>query len=264
MLPYFHLSSLALGPLKIQIWGLFVAVGFLIGLLIASSKAKKCGLKVEVAENLILWIVISSLIFSRVFYVLFGGELSEFLRQPWLILAIWQGGMMSTGGFFGAGLAVLSFRAHDKSEQAKPGIFGNDKLKYADILAYVFPFGWMIGRIGCFLTHLHPGRLTNSFLSVNFAEGARLDMAILEVLILLPLAILFIVFSKKQQSAGFYTIWLLLWYGIARFFLDFLRATDLPISDTRYFYLTVAQWGSILLILIGLTIYKFRKNGRVA
>ena len=78
MLPYFHLSSFSLGPLSIQIWGLFVAMGFLIGLLIARAKAKKEGVKVEVIENFILWIVISSLIFSRVFYVLFGGELGEF------------------------------------------------------------------------------------------------------------------------------------------------------------------------------------------
>src|SRR3989344_9201334 len=101
MLPYFHLSSLSLGPLKIQIWGLFVAAGFLIGLLIARVRAKQTGVKIEVIENLILWIVIFSLIFSRVFYVLFGGEFNAFLRQPWLIFAIWQGGMMSTGGFFG-------------------------------------------------------------------------------------------------------------------------------------------------------------------
>lgn len=244
MLPYFHLSSFSLGPLSIQIWGLFVAMGFLIGLLIARAKAKKEGVKVEVIENFILWIVISSLIFSRVFYVLFGGELGVFLQKPWLILAVWQGGMMSTGGFFGAGLAILSFRALYNTGATAQKIF--------DILSYSFIFGWLIGRVGCFLTHLHPGRLTNSFLSVNFTEGTRLDMAILEILILLPLAIFFLIFSKKQHPTGFYTIWLLLWYGVTRFFLDFFRATDLPLSDTRYFYLTVAQWGSILIILIGL------------
>ncbi|MEK7189635.1 MAG: prolipoprotein diacylglyceryl transferase family protein, partial [Patescibacteria group bacterium] len=255
MLPYFHLSSFALGPLSIQIWGLFVAMGFLIGLLIARARAKKEGVKVETIENLILWIVISSLIFSRVFYVLFGGEFVVFLQKPWLILAIWQGGMMSTGGFFGVAVALLfkKYRLYCHSEQAKRS--EESLLLYTDILSYSFIFGWLIGRIGCFLTHLHPGRLTDSFLSVNFTEGARLDMAILEVMILLPLAILFIVFSKKQRSAGFYTIWLLLLYGIIRFFLDFFRATDLPVSDTRYLNLTIAQWGSLLLIIISLIVF---------
>ncbi|HBV58345.1 MAG TPA: hypothetical protein DEB73_03760 [Candidatus Magasanikbacteria bacterium] len=256
MLPYFHLSSLALGPLKIQVWGLFVAAGFLIGLLIARTRAKQAGVKVETVENLILWIVIFSLFFSRVFYVLFGGEFGVFLQKPWLILAIWQGGMMSTGGFFGVIVVLIykkySFLCHSDPPSANR-LSGEESLwPYLDILAYAFPFGWLIGRIGCFFTHLHPGRLTNSNLGVNFIEGARLDMAILEVLALLPLAILFIIFSKKQHAAGFYTVWLLLWYGVSRFFLDFFRATDLPLSDARYFNLTVAQWGGILLILIGL------------
>lgn len=270
MLPYFHLSSFALGPLKIHVWGLFVAVGFLIGLLIARARAKKENIKIETVESLILWIVISSLIFSRLFYVLFGGELGVFLAQPWLILAIWQGGMMSTGGFFGTAIALLVFYKKCRRQRHPEHVSGSPIQNfwlYADILSYSFPFGWLIGRIGCFLTHLHPGRLTNSILGVNFTEGARLDMAILEVLILLPLASLFIVFSKEQHQASFYTIWLLLWYGIARFFLDFFRATDLPLSDARYFYLTIAQWGSILLILIGLAIIqrkKIKKRGRVA
>lgn len=255
MLPYFHLSSFWLGPLKIHVWGLFVAAGFLIGLLIARARAKKEGVKVEAIENLILWIVISALFFSRLFYVLFGGELSVFLERPWLILAIWQGGMMSTGGFFGATIALLVFYKKCRRQRHPEHVSGSPIQNfwlYADILSYSFIFGWLIGRIGCFLTHLHPGRLTNSFLGVNFTEGARLDMAILEALILLPLAILFIVFSKKQHHAGFYTIWLLLYYGVVRFLLDFFRATDLSLSDARYLSLTVAQWGSVLLILIGL------------
>lgn len=266
MSPYFHLSTFFLGPFKIHVWGLFVALGFFVGWLIARARAKKENVKVETIEKLILWIVISSLIFSRVFYVLFGGELGVFLQKPWLICAIWQGGMMSTGGFFGVVIALLfkkpRRKCHSEGDPEISGATEESLLSYTDILSYSFPFGWLIGRVSCFLTHLHPGRLTNSFLGVNLPEGVRLEMSILEVAILLPLAILFLVFSKKKHRAGFYTIWLLLYYGVIRFFLDFFRATDLPLADTRYLSLTVAQWGSILIILIGIIIWK--KQGRVA
>ncbi|TMA38276.1 MAG: prolipoprotein diacylglyceryl transferase, partial [Deltaproteobacteria bacterium] len=41
-------------------------------------------------------------------------------------------------------------------------------------------------------------------------------------------------------------------YGSSRFVLDFLRARDLPYSDARYFGLTPAQYGALLLMMWGL------------
>jgi len=59
-------------------------------------------------------------------------------------------------------------------------------------------------------------------------------------------------------------------YAIVRFFLDFLRATDLSQSDVRFGYLTPAQWGMVvvtftLTFVVVFGILRRRKNqGEVA
>lgn len=259
MIPYFDFSSFSLGFLTFQTWGTLAAAGFLLAGLIAWQKIKKQKLDENFFLNFALGILISSLFFARLFYVFFGGELEVFLRKPWFFFALWQGGMSAVGGFFGAGLILVWFlinRGRGKK------IFAPTIWPYIESMAYAFPFGWMLGRLGCFLIHDHPGRLTNSLLAVNFPNGARWDMGLLEMLALLPLVILFLFFSQKERPTGFYSLWLLFWYGISRFFLDFLRANDLPASDPRWWSLTLGQWGSIVLIILGIVLWK--KRGRFA
>lgn len=248
MIPYFELIQIHLDWFSIKVWGLLAAMGFAVSFFVAWARVKKEKLSGEVLSDLFSWLILSVLVFSRIFYVLFGGELGIFLAKPWLVLAVWQGGMMSTGGFFGAALAIILFF---KLRRVKAW-------PYLDILAFSFPFGWFFGRLGCFLIHDHLGRLTNSVFAVNFATGARFDLGLLELLTTLVLAIIFLVFSRKKKPAGFYSVFLLLWYGITRFFLDFLRATDLIGSDPRFSGLTAAQWGSLILIIVGLFIWRRR------
>ena len=250
MIPYFELTQFHLGWFSIRVWGLLAATGFAVSFFIAWWRVKKEKLSEDVLGDLFCWLILSVLIFSRIFYVLFGGDLLLFLQKPWLTLAIWQGGMMSTGGFFGAALAILLFF---KRRQVNPW-------PYLDILAYSFPFGWLFGRLACFLMHEHIGRLTNSFFAVNFPGGGRWDLGLLELVTTLILAIIFMVLSRKKQPLGFYSVFLLLWYGITRFFLDFLRATDLVGSDPHFIGLTMGQWGSAVLIFIGYFIYRRFRN----
>ncbi|MEK7508563.1 MAG: prolipoprotein diacylglyceryl transferase [Patescibacteria group bacterium] len=246
MIPYFELTQFHLGWFSIQVWGLLVATSFAVSFFIAWSRVKKEKLSADVLNDLFCWLILSVLIFSRIFYVLFGGEFGTFLAKPWQVLAIWQGGMMSTGGFFGAALVLVWFF---KRRRINPW-------PYLDILAYSFPFGWIFGRLACFLMHEHIGRLTNSVFAVNFPGGGRWDLGLLELVTTLVLAIIFLALSRKKQSLGFYSVFLLFWYGLTRFFLDFLRATDLIGSDPRFIGLTLAQWGSLILIILGFFIWK--------
>lgn len=246
MIPYFELTQFHLGWFSIRVWGFLAAMGFAASFFIAWARVKKEKLSEDVLGDLFSWLILSVLIFSRVFYVLFGGELAFFLQKPWLVVAIWQGGMMSTGGFFGAALTLVWFF---KRRRINPW-------PYLDILAYSFPFGWLFGRLACFLMHEHLGRLTNSLFAVNFPGGGRWDLGLLELVTTLVLAVIFLVISRKKQAVGFYSVFLLFWYGLTRFFLDFLRATDLIGSDPRFIGLTMGQWGSLVLIILGLFIWK--------
>jgi len=44
------------------------------------------------------------------------------------------------------------------------------------------------------------------------------------------------------------------WYGMTRFFMDFLRATDGAIVDVRYFGYTAAQYMSVFLLISALVL----------
>lgn len=254
MIPFFGTTGWQIGFLKIQSWGLLVSLGFLVGIFLTSWLVKKQGLNKDKLLNLLIWIIISSLVGGRLFYVFLENSWGFYFFHPVEILKIWQGGLDSFGGFLGTGLVLSWFWYKKKIDW-----------QYLDILAFAFPFGWALGRIGCLLIHDHLGILSNSFLAINFIKGARLDMALLEILMLLPLLFIFALKGLKiMAKVGLLSSWVILWYGIGRFFLDFLRATDVAGADARYWGLTVAQWGSLVLILIGLNLLQKVKKGRFA
>ncbi|MFA4831057.1 MAG: prolipoprotein diacylglyceryl transferase [Patescibacteria group bacterium] len=259
MLPYFHLTIIHLGPLTIQIWGLIVALGMFLSLIILWYRGKKLGADVEQLLDLTIWVIISGLIFSRVFHVVFY-EPAYYFSAPLEMLKIWKGGMSSFGGIAGGALGFFWYVWRKKI--AKQAI-----IPILDQICLAAIFGWIVGRFGCVFTHLHPGRLSDSFLAVKFPasaeaaagklDGARLDMAVIEILFLIPLAIFFFVMRNKKMFSGFFLSTLLIYYGILRFILDFFRATDLMGADARYLGLTPAQYFAILIAVVGV-ILSFR------
>jgi phosphatidylglycerol:prolipoprotein diacylglycerol transferase len=85
-------------------------------------------------------------------------------------------------------------------------------------------------------------------------------MALLEILALLPLALVFFFSRKKQKPQGWFTSVLFIYYGIMRFILDFFRATDIAGADARYFGLTPGQYSALVLIIVGVWIWKENKK----
>lgn len=70
--------------------------------------------------------------------------------------------------------------------------------------------------------------------------------------------VLFISLERKHRRVtGFYCALLPIVYAPVRFFLDFLRATPLEGGDVRYANLTPAQWSSIVMLLIGVAIWRY-------
>ncbi len=260
MLPFFQFDKIMVGPVAIHVWGLMVALGIIAAVFLMSYLAKKYILSKEVVVDLAIWIIIFSFVFARIFHVVFYG-LDYYLENPLDVFKIWEGGASSFGGFFGAALAVYLFAK-------KRSLSWNEMLPYFDIGAVSLWLGWGIGRIGCFLTHLHPGKLTNFFLAVNYPAGARHDLGLYESLLgFLLFALCYLLFKSFIKIRwGLVAGFSIASYAVARFFLDFLRASDLPMSDARYFSLTPAQWGMtmILITLTFLAIYGRIKRNSVS
>lgn len=248
MIPYFDIATFKLGPLTVHTWGFVVSIGFAVAIWVAYRRAKHERLEANKILDAAFWILVAAFIGARFFHVFFYEwpyyrvHLSEIVR-------IDQGGLSSFGGFIGA---VLAFGIFTKR-------YHLDVWRYADMLMFAWPLGHGIGRIGCYLVHMHPGRLSTLPWAVQYPGGARLDMGFIESIVLISYFVIVTLLTKsKQRFTGFYLVSGMIFYGTTRFVLDFFRATDLPISDTRYLGLTPAQYGSV--VLFGLVICLWHIN----
>ena len=58
-----------IGPVSIYTYGLFVALGFLVGILVAKKEAARLGQSPEQIGDLCFYILIAAIVGSRLFYV---------------------------------------------------------------------------------------------------------------------------------------------------------------------------------------------------
>jgi len=227
-----------------------VSLGLVAAIILAYKLSQKYILSEVVMLDLATWAVIGAFIMARVFHVVFY-EPYYYVLHPAEIIKFWNGGASSLGGFVGALMAVWIFAKIKKFSW-------RELLPYFDVAAVSLWLGWGIGRIGCYMINDHPGKLTNFFLAVNYPGGARFDLGLMDSILGFGLFIIFFVLFKKLVKIrwGLAAGLSFLGYAVVRFFLDFLRASDLPGADVRYFYLTPAQWGMIA-VVIGLTLALF-------
>ena len=255
MIPYFQVNYFLVGPLTIQVWGLFVAIGVIIGVIVGTKLVNKYLLSDDIYLDLVVWALFSGLIFARIFHILFYNP-EFYVANPGEIIKFWKGGASSLGGFFGGSLALYLIYRIRKFKLV-------DFLPYLDVLSITLWLGMAIGRLGCFVIHDHPGILSNFILAVRFPVGSRLDLGFIESILVFGIFGYFYINFKKfvTKKWGLVAVYSLYTYAVSRFFLDFLRARDLDFSDQRYFAFTPAQWGMIT-VIVALTFIIF--SGKIS
>src|SRR5699024_12759434 len=104
-----------IGGLPIYCYGVIIAAGLFLGLFIATREADRLGLDKEVFIDLIVWAAPISIVFARIYYVIFEWEADKG-GPGWTIFAVWEVGRASHGALFGAGLpAMVSARINKVS-----------------------------------------------------------------------------------------------------------------------------------------------------
>lgn len=243
MITYFDFSTFHIGPIAFHVWGIMVALGFIVSVLVARALVRRRGGDPETMSSLALWMLGGAAVGARLVHALVYFP-SDYLRDPVEILRIWNGGLSSLGGFVGGSLAALTYlRRRGQTSNVK-------RQMYFFAAVFAFPWGYAIGRIGCYLTHMHPGRLTSSILGVRYPGGTRYDGGLIEAVNGLLMGITILIVRRLTRRDDIAVASGVLWYAIVRFFTDFLRSSDLPTSDIRWYGLTPAQFGMILILLI--------------
>ncbi|MCG2829527.1 MAG: prolipoprotein diacylglyceryl transferase, partial [Desulfobacteraceae bacterium] len=133
-----HPILLKIGDITIHTYGFFVAMGFLAGILLANSEAKRLGVDHEKVMDLCFYILIAAIVGSRLFYVAINYEL--FLSNPLDVFKIWNGGLVFYGGFIAAFFTAFVYLKIHKMPIWRTG----------DIAAPSLAIGHFLGRLGCF------------------------------------------------------------------------------------------------------------------
>jgi phosphatidylglycerol:prolipoprotein diacylglycerol transferase len=213
---------LQFGPLKIFSYGFFVALGFFLTLRLVVSQVGEIGIDKKIIYDLGLYILISAILGSRLFHILFN--LGEYLAQPLSIFYFWEGGLFFHGGLIAALIVAIIFLKKKKLNLGQ----------VADILAPGLVLGYVFGRIGCFFAGCCYGKETNLPWAVTFHHQQSLAPTNISLhpTQLYSAGANFILFlylwwrKNKPHYAGELFWQYLIGYSGTRFILEFFRADE--------------------------------------
>lgn len=89
-----------IGPLTFRWYGLMYVVGIAVGLWVAMPYARERGLSEDDLWTVIWPSVVAGFVGARLYFVV-QQPLGPYLREPWRIMATWEGGMAFYGAIFG-------------------------------------------------------------------------------------------------------------------------------------------------------------------
>lgn len=230
--------TLELGPLTIAWHGLMIAFGIGLASLLARRYADEHALDHDELWSTIGVAVFAGIVGSRVLYLLEHGQLAP---GDWLGTR----GFSIYGGVIGGALGALAYMRRAQLE-----------LRYLDAIAFAFPLGLAVGRIGDLISGEHYGDPTSVAWGVRYlnpdSEVPRVGVAyqsgaLYEIVLgLLMLGIVLALWRRLDRPLEMVFL-VFVTYGAGRFVMFFFR-TD---SENAWLGLSVSQWISLGLLAVG-------------
>jgi len=208
-----------LGGFTVNAYGFFIAVGFIVGFVLAIRTARANGIPFERVVDLFFYTLVSSILGSRILFVL--TDVDFFLHHPSKILNLWEGGLVFYGGLLCAiAVALVYMRRHRLPF-----------LKWADLFSPPVALGLFFGRIGCFFAGCCYGKETSLAWAVVFTNPnslARLNVPLHPTQLydaasgLAIFAILVWMERRKTFDGQVFGCFVFL-YSITRYFIEMVR-----------------------------------------
>ncbi|MGN1222917.1 MAG: prolipoprotein diacylglyceryl transferase [Christensenellales bacterium] len=238
-------NNIKIFGLNLSIYGLLMAVGFLLAYFIVKHLFKKRGkINENITLDLLIIILPSSIIGARIYYILFSGRSWTFLEM----LQIWNGGLAIYGGIIGGFIALVIYSLVKKI----------NLLDITDSIAVGLIIAQAIGRIGCYFAGCCYGIETVNESLMWFPMSVMIDgkwhlatffyESLWNILGFISLLIVYNKVNKTGFSTGLY----LAIYGFGRFFIEGLRGDSLLIGPFK-----VSQLLSALVFCAGVLIMIF-------
>lgn len=248
MLTYPNIDPVAisLGPIRIYWYGIMYLIGFGAGWWLGRLRAKQPwrGWRPEQMDDVMFFVVFGVVLGGRFGYVLFY-NFSYFISNPLSVFKVWEGGMSFHGGLIGVLIAMAIY-----ARRRGIGFFS-----VADFIAPLVPIGLGAGRIGNFINGRLWGKETDLPWGMVFPGAGsvpRHPSQLYEAL--LEGAVLFLIlwlYSRRPRPAMAVSALFLLFYGLFRFSVEFLRVPDEQFGYLALGWVTMGQLLSLPMILAG-------------
>jgi len=222
------------GPFSLRWYGLAIAIGILCGAYLANRRAARYSRLMEDSiYEFAFWAVIGGVAGARLWEIVFTWR--DYVASPWDIIAFWKGGMSIQGAVLGGVVVAIWFVRK----------YQFNFWTFVDVVAPGLILGQGIGRAGCFMNGdafgipAPPG----AWYGVMYAPGTPAFYAYgpvplipaeaLEGIIDLIILAVLLLWRPKRDVQGRVFLTYVLAYGVARYFLEFLRADSLLIGGVK-------------------------------
>lgn len=239
------ISGFNIGSLRIEFYGLIMALAMILGVFVACLNAKKRGLQSNDILILACYVLPLAVIGARIYYVIFS---PDSFTSFWQVFEIWKGGLAIYGGVIGGAMGVgLYCLIHKKNFFA-----------VADIAAPSLILGQALGRIGCFFAECCYGVEVTNASHMWFPLSTQIDgvwhystffyESFWNFLVFAALMMV-LYLAKPIKEYGVIMSLYFVFYGIGRAWIEAIRGDSLYIGAIK-----VSQLLSILLIIAGVAI----------
>jgi phosphatidylglycerol:prolipoprotein diacylglycerol transferase len=245
-----------LGPLEVTGYGLMLMVAFLMGGWLIARQLRERQVREDYAADIVAAAVIGGIVGAKLWYVALTQDLDSLFSR---------GGLVWYGGFIGGAVAVML-------NGWRLGV----PLRWTmQVTAPALAAAYALGRVGCFLVNDDYGRPTSLAWGMRFPEGLPPSTAgnlqqlfgvpvpqgidpstvlavhptqLYEVVIMLIAFAILWVLRKSKYPIGWLFGLYLVFAGVERFLVEFVRAKD----DRFIGMFTVAQLTSVIIVLLGI------------
>lgn len=254
-------KGFTIGNFTIAVYGMMLALGVLLGFMLANYEGNRVGLKKDIWWDFSVMAIICSVLGARTYYVIFSWDYyKDHLNE---ILNLRQGGIAIYGSIIGGFLALLIFCK----------IYKLSYFQMTDIGSMGLLVGQIVGRWGNFFNREVFGGYSDGLLAMRLpvemvrARDITDDLAshmpegvnyiqvhptfLYEGGLNLFLLIGIWLYRKHKKFEGELTLLYVGGYGIIRFFVEGIRTDQLKIGHTN---IAVSQMLGIVLFVMALVI----------
>lgn len=245
--------AISLGPLQIHWYGLMYVVGFVAAWWLGCRRAHRVGLGQDAIGDLVFYAALGVVAGGRLGYALFYG-VERLVADPLWLFQIWDGGMSFHGGLLGVLVAALLF-----ARKHRLGYF-----QLTDFIAPLVPIGLGAGRIGNFINHELPGRVSELPWAMPFPHMGpepRHPSALYEFA--LEGVVLFVLLwwlSAEPRRRGMISGMFMLLYGVFRFAVEFVRLPDEHLGFIAFGWVTMGMLLTAPMIIVGMVLVAWSRR----